>query len=143
MSGDVRRGTPVLAQYLDGVLVGQPPLIVGSFSGTSTINFNGFALWVGADSFGNNLTGDLADLWIAPGVSLLDGSGDIATSTRRKLIDASGKPVDLGSDGSIPTGTAPSVFLSGNASSFSTNKGTGGAFTTTGTLTDATSSPSD
>jgi hypothetical protein len=51
--------------------------------------------------------------------------------------------VNLGSDCSTPTGTGPAVCFSGNASTFGTNKGTGGAFTTTGTLTDADTSPSD
>jgi hypothetical protein len=80
----------------------------------------------------------MADLWIAPGISLLDGSGDIPLATRRKFIDALGKPVFLGANGELATGTAPAVFLSGDASTFATNLGTGGAFATTGTLTDAT-----
>lgn len=85
---------------------------------------------------------DLADVWIAPGVSLLV-DGDIPEVTRRKFISAAGKPVDLGADGSTPTGTAPAIFFSGDAAAFVTNRGTGGAFTLTGSLTDADSSPSD
>ena len=45
------------------------------------------------------------------------------------FISAGSKPVSLGSDGSTPTGTAPAVFLSGNATAFGTNKGTGGGLT--------------
>jgi len=56
---------------------------------------------------------------------------------------ATGKPVDLGPNGSTPTGSAPSLFFSGNATSFATNQGTGGAFTLTSALTNATTSPSD
>lgn len=120
-----------LKVYLDDVSVG------GAVTGSITTSFfNGLALWVGSDGT-HALVGDMADLWIAPGVSLLT-AGDIPLATRRKFVDAGGKPVSLGSDGSLPTGTVPAVFLSassGNAASFATNRGTGGAFTTTGTLT--------
>ena len=49
------------------------------------------------------------------------------TSNRRKFIDASGNPEDLGSDGSTPTGTAPEIYLAdgktqtGETASFSEN----------------------
>ena len=64
-------------------------------------------------------------------------------SNRRKFITADGKPVDLGSDGSTPTGTAPIIFLDGATATWHTNKGSGGGFTEVGALTDASSSPSD
>lgn len=76
---------------------------------------------------------DMADVWIASGVAL--DFSDVAN--RRKFRDADGLPVSLGSDGSTPTGTAPTMFFSGDASAFATNKGTGGAFTLVGTLADA------
>ncbi len=83
------------------------------------------------------MLGDMADVWVAPGVSLLDGAGLIPEATRRLFISATGKPVD-------PSGFPASAMLfSGNAASFGTNQGTGGAFTTTGTLTNSSSSPSD
>jgi hypothetical protein len=107
-------------------------------------NINNTPFYFGSDTFGDNLTGDIADVWVAPGVSLLSGSGASATiseATRRKFIDAGGKPVDL--DCSKPTGSAPAICFTGDASTFGTNEGTGGAFTTSGTLTDAASSPSN
>ena len=64
-------------------------------------------------------------------------------NNRRKFIDAAGKPVDLGSDGSTPTGTAPWCYLNNPFGSFQTNKGTGGNLTVTGSLSDCGSSPSD
>jgi len=64
-------------------------------------------------------------------------------ANRRKFIDANGKPVDLGSDGSLPTGTSPIIYLNGPATGFETNNGTGGNFTENGALTDASTSPSD
>ena len=113
-------------------------------------NTNGVPFYIGTDTFGqggdgsNNFVGmSMADLWIAPGVSLLDNNGYIPEATRRKFISANGKPVDLGSDCSAPTGTAPAVCFSGDATTFGTNKGTGGTFTLTGTLTDASTSPSN
>lgn len=85
------------------------------------------------------LNGDIAELWFMPGVAL-----DLSNSAnRRKFISAGGKPVSLGSDGSTPTGSAPLIFLSGATASWQTNDGTGGGFTLNGTLTTASTSPSD
>jgi hypothetical protein len=79
---------------------------------------------------------DVSNLWIAPGVSLLV-DGDIPEETRRLFISATGKPVN-------PSGFPASAMLfSGDAATFADNQGTGGTFTTTGTLIDADSSPSD
>lgn len=64
-------------------------------------------------------------------------------NNRRKFISDAGKPVDLGVDGSTPTGTQPLIYLSGPTVDWHTNKGTGEGFTETGELTDATDSPSD
>jgi hypothetical protein len=64
-----------------------------------------------------------------------------------KFIDGDGKPVYLGANGELPTGTIPTVFFSGNAANFGTNLGTGGPFTKivngSGSIIDATTSPSD
>lgn len=86
---------------------------------------------------------DTADFWLAVGQSLLDGSGDIPEATRRKFISAAGKPVYLGANGELPTGTSPTVFFSGDATAYKTNRGPGGAFAFTGTLINASTSPSD
>lgn len=76
------------------------------------------------------LDGPIADLWFAPGVYL-----DLSNvSNRRKFVTATRGPVSLGSDGSVPTGSAPLVFMSGTLSSWHTNKGAGGGFTLTGGL---------
>jgi hypothetical protein len=56
-------------------------------------------------------------------------------ANRRKFINAAGDPVDLGSDGSTPTSTAPIVYQNGDFTNFETNQGTGGNFTVTGALT--------
>ncbi len=78
------------------------------------------------------LVGDLADVWIAPDV-FVDFTVD---ANRRFFIAADGKPVD-------PSGfPASAVLFSGDATGFATNLGTGGSFTLTGSLTNASTSPS-
>ena len=96
--------------------------------------------WTVADwSFGGlTLDADVAEVYATN--EFLDVSIE---ANRRKFIDAAGKPVDLGSDGSTPTGTASLIFFSGETDSWHTNKGSGGGFTETGALTDAASTPSD
>lgn len=100
--------------------------------------WNGVPFFIGTDDQ-SPLTGNVADFWFAPG-QFIDFSIE---ANRRKFIGADGKPVDLGSDGSAPTGAAPTIFLSGDDAGFATNRGTGGAFTLTGALTNASTSPSD
>lgn len=99
--------------------------------------------YVGHTSGVFDFDGCLAELYFAPGQYL-----DFSTvSNRRKFISANGKPVYLGADGSIPTGTAPAIYMHLDdgeaAANFDNNLGSGGTFTTTaGTLTTCASSPS-
>ena len=65
------------------------------------------------------------------------------TANRRKFISATGKPVDLGIDGSVPTGTRPIVFFKDPVASIETNSGSGGTFSGGGSFTACSSSPSD
>lgn len=100
---------------------------------------NGDIDWIGATSFSVGGTfsgtvlarGDMADVWLSTSQWVNGG----LEATRRKFISAAGKPVDLGADGSTPTGTAPTIFLSGATATWHTNLGTGGGFTETGELT--------
>ena len=58
-------------------------------------------------------------------------------ANRLKFRSAAGKPVDLGTDGSTPTGTAPFMYMRNPYDSFDTNNGSGGGwFSLTGTLID-------
>lgn len=95
---------------------------------------------VGANPNGNNLlwNGCMSEVYFAPGQYL-----DFSNSANRAKFISGGKPVDLGSDGSLPTGTAPILYLKNPAASFGTNSGTGGNMTITGTLDVASTSPSD
>lgn len=93
---------------------------------------------LGADAAGGSkINACLADFYFNM-AEYLDFS---VTANRRKFTDASDKPVDLGSDGSIPTGTAPIIFFSGVTSTWHTNKGSGGGFTENGALTDCGTDP--
>jgi hypothetical protein len=80
---------------------------------------------------------DVAEAWFAPG-QFVDFS---VVANRRKFRTVGGTAVGLGPDGSTPTGIAPAVYFSGDATAFPVNKGTGGAFTKSGTITDAPTSP--
>ena len=88
-------------------------------------------------------TGYIADFYFNT-VDFLDfsaGSG-VGTANRRKFISAGLAPVDLGATGSIPTGSAPTIFLHGPVASWNTNDGTGGGFTlTSGSLSAAATNP--
>jgi hypothetical protein len=100
--------------------------------------------WGVGNIFSDSYQGDMAELYFAPG-QFLDFS---VVANRRKFISVYGKPVDLGATGSIPTGTAPIMYHhiadGGTANTeFPVNKGTGGNFTVTGTLTNSSTSPSD
>ena len=101
-----------------------------------TADFTPSRVTVGANFANNNkFDGAFADLWVDFG-TYIDFSVE---ENRRAFIDANGNPVDLGADGSKPTGTSPDVFLSGDTADWHTNKGTGGGFTENGALTTAPS----
>jgi len=95
---------------------------------------------VGAQSAGaDKFDGDIADLYFDQGTFL-----DLSVEANRRLfIDPNKNPVDLGEAGQFPTGSSPIIYFSGPIGSWETNKGTGGGFTETGTITEATTSPSD
>jgi hypothetical protein len=64
------------------------------------------------------------------------------TSNRRKFVSSTNRPVFLGSNGSLPLGVQPIVYLQGIGTGFNVNSGSLGNFTTTGTLTTPTTTPS-
>jgi len=104
-----------------------------------SINFSDTNHAIGAAVAGTTIiTATLSDTYIA-GSQWLDLS---TLANRSKFRTNAGRPVFLGSDGSAPTGVAPLIYMRGAASNYATNKGTGGGFTTTGTLTDAAITPS-
>lgn len=104
-----------------------------------TVQTNGLPFGFCNDNFGDFVTGDFADWRIMPGTSLLT-AGDIPLATRRLFITAGGKPVDPAT--ATATLGAPCILFSGTSSGFGTNQGSGGSFTLTGSLTNASTSPS-
>lgn len=88
--------------------------------------FNGRSFLIGGQPDEYKVMSDLSDFRFMPGISLLDGGGDIPLATRRLFIDADGKPVDP-SVATAALGAVGAVLLSGDASTYATNLGTGGA----------------
>lgn len=76
---------------------------------------------------------DLADLWV--------GIGQLPDFTSATVRDAFLPTVSKGSNGSLPTGTAPGFFFSGATGTWHTNDGTSGGLALTGTLTTASAQP--
>lgn len=65
-------------------------------------------------------------------------------ANRRKFVSAAVKPVNLGADGSVPTGNQPSMFFNSPAASWLVNSGYGGDLTAqTSAPTDCPDSPLD
>ncbi len=80
---------------------------------------------------------EFADFWMD--FSYLDPASNIAAFRD----PTTGKPVNLGANGETPTNTPPAFFLTGNASTFVDNAGSGDALTLTGTFTDFSSRTRD
>ena len=109
-------------------------------NGAFTVDYTDTNWCVGTTNIfgGEKFNGCMSEIYFAPGQYL-----DFTNSANRAKFISGGKPVDLGTDGSIPTGTAPILYLREVAASFNTNSGTGGNMTITGTLDIASTSPSD
>jgi len=80
---------------------------------------------------------DMAEAWFDIGTYI-----DFDVESNRELFASGGKPVNLGDNGEIPTGSSPIMFFSGETDLWHTNKGTGGGFTENGALTTASTLPS-
>lgn len=96
-----------------------------TFTSGQTIDYTQSNFHVGQDGGGiAYFDGSLCEVYIN-----LAETMDISNVTnRRKFIGADGKPVSLGQDGSLPTGTAPLIYLHGTYTGFNANSGTGGNF---------------
>ena len=87
--------------------------------------------------------GDMAEMYID-----LDTRTDFSVeANRRKFFSSTGTPVDLGSDGSSPSGASPVVYLSVRkgeaATAILSNRGTGGDYTDGGSVSLSSTSPGD
>lgn len=110
------------------------------------VDYSAVTAWkvarLGADS-SFSFDGAIAEFYFAPN-QFIDLS---VVSNRRKFISASGKPVNLGTDGSAPTGSVPLFYLhlddGETVNNFATNRAGNGDFSVNGTLSTAATSPSD
>ena len=87
----------------------------------------------GAFNFASFFTlapGSFSDVWFDS--SYIDLS---VTANRRKFITADKRPVFLGVNGQLPTGSQPTIYLKNPFNTFGTNFGTCGNFTISGALT--------
>lgn len=138
MSWDLSAGLGKL--YIDGSsnLATSPTLLNNNIDYTATNYYFG-----ARDDGASRLNAYVADFYL----NLAEYLDISVAANLQKFRSTLGKPVNLGSTGSLPTGTAPiQLFRCANgasASTFSTNLGTGGNYSITGALTVAPSSPSD
>lgn len=112
-----------------------------SGAGTCTNDTINYASISGPWAFGaeqndnaNKVNGCMAEIWF--NTSFIDISTE---ANRRKFISATKRPVNLGINGSLPTGSQPLMYSP--IADLSANKGSSGNFTTTGALTACSSSP--
>lgn len=86
----------------------------------------------------NPFVGSLSEFFFIPGqypdLTLLP--------TVRKFLSASKRPVFLGSNGSLPFSIQPGTYLKGSGTGFNVNSGSTGNYTTTGTLSVPSTTPS-
>ena len=114
--------------YVDNVSVPSPT--IGAYTNTN-IDFTNTDHGIAARSGGSDKwDGEIGFLYVSQ--EYIDFSSE---ANRLKFFDAFGFPVDLGSDGSTPTGTQPLIYINKGFHS-GTNSGSGGNFTAQGTPTD-------
>lgn len=102
-----------------------------------TLDYTRADWFIGAnDASAQRLNGCLSEVYLHVGTRL-----DFSVSSNRRKFDDGGsplKPVDLGSNGSTPTGSQPILYLKNAFGTFQNNAGSGGNFSVTGSLTDCT-----
>jgi len=125
VSAKTTSGDTAIHLYVDGADDGS----TGSITGTGNMDLT-HSDWgvMGTDAAGSNLQGDMAEAWYAQEYIDVSSAPNLA-----RFITTGGLPVDLGSDGSTPTGTAPLLYHHLNedeaTSGFVSNAGTGGTMT--------------
>ena len=126
-------GTPRLTMHIDDVLEPLSPFLVSP----GVIDYTRGNYSIGGRSATPQLTfpGCFSEYYFNS-VATLDMS---VVANRRKFIDASGLPVELGSNGQLPTGIVPIMYFpDGDAT---TNAGSGGTFVNFGGIGPCTTVP--
>ena len=96
------------------------------------INYTVTNVWVGTNGSGSfTMDGLFCEFYFTN--EYLDIS---SSANREKFRTSGGKPVDLGADGSTPTGTAPWIYLREEVPAWESNQGSGGGMTEAGTIAD-------
>lgn len=122
-------GNKLTHLYVDGV---SDKTTITDGVGSYLINYTSTTHGVGAQTDGSaRFVGAFSEFYFAAGQYL-----DFSNSTNRLKFRDNNLPANIGSDGSTPTGTPPTVYLRSAAASYGTNSGNGGNFTITGTLAD-------
>jgi hypothetical protein len=123
---------------------------IGSITRDEYIPFmpqmNGLSFYVGSDGYGDVANYDMSEFWFDLGHDLLESNGTVSSATLDKFITSDLKPVNLGTNGELPTGALPLVYFhkdkTAPAADFTQNRGTGGAFVVTdGVVQNATTNP--
>lgn len=117
--------------YINGVNDNNTVTVINS-----AIDYTKTDTSVGANTDGAaKFNGGVSELWFD--TSYIDFS---QLSNRNKFL-LNNVPVNLGVDGSTPTGSKPLLYLNNSAASFQNNNGSGGNFSVTGMLTNASTTP--
>ncbi len=133
-------GSKWFALYINGVLQN----VIDSADGHPAYsidwdNSGGFSVCA-SDQDDPSTIADFCDVQIFPGLRIVKVDNTIDPTNIANFISG-GKPVDPAV--AAAAYGAPAILFSGDATTFPTNQGTGGSFTLTGSLTNASSSPSD
>lgn len=127
--------TSTILFYVDGVNARSSS---SAITASDTIKYNN-ANWSVFSNFGaSNFTGDLSEFYF----NMHEFVDLSVPANLEKFRSLAGHPVDLGIDGSMPTGTRPELYLGGSHdyTNWQANLGTFGDFAVTGgSLSSATS----
>ena len=123
--------------YINDEAVPNGPTIITTAALDLTSSF-AFLSGRSTASTAGNMDGSLAEYYF--GLDYIDISIE---ANRRKFISSTGNPVPLGGDGSLPTGTSPLIYMTGEAAVWNagTNAGSGGNYTMVGAVTDSVDEP--
>ena len=114
--------------YLDGVEDKNPS---GGINSAGVIDYTRGTHTLGAfQDASQKINADIAQFYLTTEFIDLSNATNLA-----KFITTDGTPVDMGSDGATPTGTAAKLFFNSALDSWHTNDGTGGGMTEYGALT--------
>ena len=128
-------GTPSAVVYIDDQLQDIGSAVSDTVPSAGTTDF----LDIGRVTGFFEYDGCIAQYWLHTGTAI-----DLSVkANRRKFITATNRPVNLGSDGSLPNGSQPEVFLKGTGTGFNVNSGSIGNFTANATFDTPATAASD